>query len=811
MALRTLRESPPDTARSPRRSAVGGAVLWAGTVAYGGSTVALLAVLSRYSSNTAFSAVAALLGLAFVVLLIPSGITLRSASLVADGRPPPALTVRSSCLIGGVSLALSPLLGFLLHVSVLAAAIVMIQMLVAIPLAIRQGALLGQHRFDVLGTNLVIEGTARFVLGALAGVALGVTGLAIGLCAGTAVALFVAPKWQSETALVERPRTSLTATSASLALLGLFVQLDVLIAPSVVERGGATAYDLAAVPSKGVYLSLLAIGPLIFPSVRGRPDRRFVLRTASISLAFGVACTGILVLFRHLIGSVLGRPAADPLELALLGLAMALAGATGIAISAGIAQGLKHPWPPLALGIVALLSCWLWHPGGLAFSVVVVMSQAVATVLCLANCMRGVRQAPKGEEEIMELFAEAGDPLVPAQAVGRLPESSADAAAGSPQSAAPLGRDEAARDRLDQRLWIVAVTWRDLAHPSAGGAEVLMDRVLNGLHQRGHRVTLVCGGPVSEHPYEVVDAGGTYSQYLRAPAICLHRFRQADVVIDAQNGMPFFSPLWRRRPSVCLVHHVHTDQWDTRFPRPVARVLQGAEHDLMPLVYRNRRYVAISRSTQRALGTLGVPAESVTVIESGVDLHHGDVPPRSAEPLLLSLNRLVPHKRIDLLLRAWEVASPHVPGRLVVAGDGPLLGDLRRQAARLRRVEVLGRVSEQEKVELLARAWGVLSVAHHEGWGMSMLEGAVFGTPALAVDAPGIRDAVIDGVTGRLVPGDRESALPEVFGQAMVSFVNEHGRRAELGAAARLRAEELGWDRSIDRWERVLLEASTSK
>ncbi len=89
MALRTLRESPPDTARSPRRSAVGGAVLWAGTVAYGGSTVALLAVLSRYSSNTAFSAVAALLGLAFVVLLIPSGITLRSASLVADGRPPP--------------------------------------------------------------------------------------------------------------------------------------------------------------------------------------------------------------------------------------------------------------------------------------------------------------------------------------------------------------------------------------------------------------------------------------------------------------------------------------------------------------------------------------------------------------------------------------------------------------------------------------------------------------------------------------------------------------------------------------------------
>ena len=800
MALRTLREIPPVAARSQRPSAVGGAMLWAGTIAYGGSTVALLAVLSRYSSRTAFSAVAALLGLAFVVLLIPSGITLRSASLVADGRPPPALTVGSGCLIAGVSLALSPLLALLLHVSVLAAAIVTIQMLVAIPLAIRQGALLGRHRFDVLGTNLVIEGIARFVLGSLAGIVLGVTGLALGLLAGTAVALFVAPKWQSDITLVERPRTSLTATSASLALLGLFVQLDVLIAPSVLARGGATAYDLAAVPSKGVYLALLAIGPIIFPSVRIRPDRRFVLRATSGSLVFGVACTGILVVFRHLIGAVLGRPAADPLELALLGVAMALAGATGIVISAGIAQGLKHPWPPLALGIIVVLACWPLHPGALAFSVVVVTSQAGVMVLCLANCMRGINQVPQGGEDVMELFAEAGDPLVPAQAVGRMPESGADAAADtdSPQTA-------------PRRLRIVAVTWRDLAHPSAGGAEVLMDRVLNGLHQRGHRVTLVCGGPVSEHPYEVIDAGGTYSQYLRAPAICLQRFRKADVVIDVQNGLPFFSPLWRRRPSLCLVHHVHTDQWATRFPRPVARVLQGAERDVMPLIYRHRRYVAISRSTQRALGSLGVPTESVTVIESGVDLHEGDVPPRSDEPLLLSLNRLVPHKRIDLLLRAWEVASPHVPGRLVVAGDGPLLGDLRHQAARLRRVEVLGRVSDEEKVELLARSWGVLSVAHHEGWGMSMLEGAVFGTPALAVDAPGIRDAVIDGVTGQLVPANNESALPEVFGQAMVSFVNEHGRRAEFGAAARRRAQELSWDRSIDRWERVLLEASASK
>ncbi|HUE06861.1 MAG TPA: glycosyltransferase family 4 protein [Acidimicrobiales bacterium] len=358
------------------------------------------------------------------------------------------------------------------------------------------------------------------------------------------------------------------------------------------------------------------------------------------------------------------------------------------------------------------------------------------------------------------------------------------------------------------RLTIVALTWRDLAHPLAGGAEAVIDRVLTGLHQRGHDVTLVCGGPVSEHPFETVDSGGTYSQYLRAPILGMGRFRNADVVIDVENGLPFFSPLWRRRPSVCLVHHVHTDQWATRFPRGIARVLEGVEREVMPRLYRNRRYVAVSQSTKEALGGIGVAAESVTVIESGVDVHDGDVPTKSEEPLLLSLNRLVPHKRVDLLLRAWEVASPHTTGRLVVAGDGPLLEDVRRRAARLPRVDVLGRVSEDEKKKLLARAWAVLSAAHHEGWGMSMLEGAVFGTPALAVDAPGIRDAVVDGVTGRLVPAADGSTLAATFGQAIVSFVNQPGRRLELGRAARERARACSWDTTIDRWERVLLETS---
>ena len=358
---------------------------------------------------------------------------------------------------------------------------------------------------------------------------------------------------------------------------------------------------------------------------------------------------------------------------------------------------------------------------------------------------------------------------------------------------------------------IVAVSWRDLSHPSAGGAEVLIDRLLGGLASRGHEVTLICGGPVTEHAFEVVDAGGTYSQYLRAPYLCRRRFRDADVLIDAQNGLPFFSPLWWPKTSMCLVHHIHTDQWETRFPRPMAAVLKEVERRLMPVVYGRRRYVAISRSTLEGLVDIGVRREAISVIESGVDIPSGPMPARSKDPLFLSVNRLVPHKRIDLLLRAWAITGSALPrGRLLVAGDGPELAALRRQATSIPGVEILGRISEDQKQDLLARAWAMVTAAHHEGWGMSIMEAAATGTPALAVDVPGVRDAIVDGTTGVLVRPAFEAEIPDAFAKAMLEFTTDAGRRETLGRNARERAGEFTWSRTTELWERLLDEVAAS-
>ena len=417
-------EAPKDRSRPGRSTAAGGATLWMGTVIFGGSTVALLAVLSRHH-HTSFSALAAVLSLGFVVSLIPAGVQLRSASLVADGRPLPKLTLGQGVVIGGVSLAIAPLLAYLLHVPVAASALVSVQMLIFIPLAAKQGGLLARQRFRALGKNLVIEGVARFVMGAVGGLAFGVTGLAAGLCIGTIVALIALPYPRTRTKTTDRPRTSLVDTSLSLALLGLYVQFDVLIAPSVLARNGASTYDLAAVPSKGVYLVLLAAGPLLFPFVRrGEGRRRLVIGASVVGFGVGVVFTALLLAARPFIATILGQPEAGATELGLLGVAMALAGVTGIVINTGVARGLRRPWPPLIMGLAVLLLSWPFHPSATEFAVIVAASQAVTAVFSAAIFLWGKRREPESGSSSMrdiERLAEAGDPLAPLQAKPALP------------------------------------------------------------------------------------------------------------------------------------------------------------------------------------------------------------------------------------------------------------------------------------------------------------------------------------------------------------------------------------------------------
>lgn len=350
---------------------------------------------------------------------------------------------------------------------------------------------------------------------------------------------------------------------------------------------------------------------------------------------------------------------------------------------------------------------------------------------------------------------------------------------------------------------ILFVAWRDLVNELAGGSEVLIDHLADGMAKRGHDVALMCAEPVgtpdgATRTYGVLPNGGRVDQYVRAPVNYLRHFRDRDLVVDVANGLSFYTPLWRRGPSVCFVNHLHTDQWAQWFPRPVAAMGRVLEHRAMPAAYRNRLFVAVSASTADGLIALGVDPGHIRVVHNGAHVpdHIGT---ESAEPLFMGMGRMVPHKRYELLVRAWEQVRPHTGGRLVIAGDGPERATL--QAIAGPGVELPGKISEPDKVRLLGSSWLMIHPASHEGWGLVIMEAAAYGTPALAFRVPGLRDSVIDGHTGHLVDTQEELVA------AWIRLAADHAHRQELRLAARERAKGLTWENTVDQFAEVCEEA----
>ncbi|MGW8974193.1 glycosyltransferase family 4 protein [Streptomyces platensis] len=356
---------------------------------------------------------------------------------------------------------------------------------------------------------------------------------------------------------------------------------------------------------------------------------------------------------------------------------------------------------------------------------------------------------------------------------------------------------------------IVFLARRDLGNPAAGGSELLVDRIAEGLSAHGHQVTLLCGGPPSTglparggtpaRGYRVVSAGGDAGHFLRVPRQLARRVGPCDLLVEVCNGMPYLAPLWHRGPTLCLVNHVHTDLWRLRCPGPAARLGRRLEHWALAGAHRRDLMVAVSGSTASALRGLGVDAGRIRLVYNGV-AEPGPLAPKAPEPLFLAMGRLVEYKRIDLLLRLWERVRPVTGGRLVIVGDGPERARLAAMAGP--GVTFTGHVSEERKHQLLCSAWLLLHPSLVEGWGLVVMEAAARRTPAVGFDIPGLRDSVEDGTTGLLARG--ESA----FAAHWCTLALSARRRDALGRAAERRAARFRWSHTVQNFRAVAAEAA---
>lgn len=351
------------------------------------------------------------------------------------------------------------------------------------------------------------------------------------------------------------------------------------------------------------------------------------------------------------------------------------------------------------------------------------------------------------------------------------------------------------------------VNWRDLKNPEAGGAEVHLHEIFGRIAGLGHDVTLLvhrfAGAPAEERidGMRVLRIGGKFDfNFHVVPYYRKHLAREGfDVVVEDLNKLPFFLHRAAKAPSAAVLHHFFGDSiWKETNPLFASYVRLGEW--VVQKTYRGIPFCAVSESTADELVRCGFDRGRVRIIHNAVnhEVYRVDASVPRVPGRVVYLGRVKRYKGIDFLLRALAALRGTIPGaHLVVVGSGDDLPRLARVARGLGvedAVRFTGFVDTETKVRLLREAEIMVTPSPKEGWGVTTIEANACGTPVIASDVPGLRDAVRDGQTGSLFPYADVPALTA----AMERLLRDDELRGRYARAAIEWAGRFTWERAAE-------------
>jgi colanic acid/amylovoran biosynthesis glycosyltransferase len=204
--------------------------------------------------------------------------------------------------------------------------------------------------------------------------------------------------------------------------------------------------------------------------------------------------------------------------------------------------------------------------------------------------------------------------------------------------------------------------------------------------------------------------------------------------------------------------------------------------------------ICVAEHIREALLAQNFPPGKLKVIRYGIEpAVESDEPKPPDHPFLLFVGRFVEKKGIRHLLDAMRMLKAEGEGvELTLVGDGPLAGELKRQAEKLSGVRFLGWLPNHEVRRLMRTALAICvpSVAARsgdsEGLPNVVLEAMASALPVIGSEIAGITEAVENGETGFLVP----PADPTAIAAAVRRLLADPAARSHMGRAARLAATE---------------------
>lgn len=324
---------------------------------------------------------------------------------------------------------------------------------------------------------------------------------------------------------------------------------------------------------------------------------------------------------------------------------------------------------------------------------------------------------------------------------------------------------------------ILILNWRDIKNPNSGGAEILTHEMAKRWVKLGHEVTQFSsffkGSKVKEtiNGVKIIRKGNAdarslfHSVHFMAFLEYKKNFKgKFDVVIDEIHGLPFFTPFYIKEKKVALICEVAGQIWDVNFPFPFNIIGKTIEDNYFRF-YRNYSFLTISNSTKKDLMKYGISKRNITVLPMGFNKPKQMPKIKKEKNLTLIFTaRLVKAKGIEDAVEICNILKsdfPEIMLWIVGRGDVNYEKELKKKINDLKlkkNVKFWGYISQAKKFHLMARAHILLVPSIKEGFGLTIPEAGLVGTPSVAYNVEGTRDVIEHGKSGYLVKNLIEAA-----------------------------------------------------
>jgi len=350
---------------------------------------------------------------------------------------------------------------------------------------------------------------------------------------------------------------------------------------------------------------------------------------------------------------------------------------------------------------------------------------------------------------------------------------------------------------------ILIFNWRDPKNPKSGGAEYVTNEHAKYWVKKGNSVIWFCSSFPGSKKEEDIDGikfvrrGSAFSVYIIAPFYYLLNRKKIDFIVDEIHGLPFFTPLYSRKPKIAFIHEVAGEIWDSMYSFPINHIGKFFEY-LYFKVYKNIDFWTDANSTINDLVKHGIDKKKCIAIPCPIrNKTLEKLPLKEKVPTFIFVSRVVKMKGIEEVIKAFFYIIKEVKNaQLWIVGDGDrkyiqYLKKTMNQYSIPAKVKFWGRVPETKKLNLMRKSHLLLHASVKEGWGLVVIEAASQATPSVVYNVGGLRDSVKNGETGIVVKNN----VPKEMAKEAVNLLKNQSTYNDCQKKCLKWAKSLCWNK----------------